>query len=244
MGKPMNLVSYALYGSQPKYLLGAVENARYWKNLDGTWQPIFYCDASVPLDILKELEAHSAIIEMAQKGWHSNGMFWRFKAAYELDFDILIVRDVDSRISLRELSAVDDWIQSNKYFHIMRDHPHHRAPILGGMWGVKGDFLKYSTAWNHQIEFGNHLGEDQNFLRKYLYPQIKHDALVHDPFFRFERLKQNFRTPRDKGSFVGESFDENNVSDHSLRKILEETERSGFKKFWVSRPELRKYFLN
>lgn len=238
----MNFVSYALYGSQPKYLIGAIANARFWKDSSEAWQSIFYCDDSVPLEILRKLEANSAIVEMAQADWHSNGMFWRFRAVYQLNFDTLIVRDVDSRISMRELSAVDDWIKSNKSFHIMRDHPYHRTPILGGMWGVKGEFLKYSSAWNHQIEFGNSLGEDQNFLRRYVYPQIKNDALVHDPFFRFENFKQDFRTPREMGSFVGESFDENNNPDQYLRQVLEETERSSFKKFWVSRPELRKYF--
>ena len=27
------------------------------------------------------------------------------------------------------------WLDSNLTFHVMRDHPHHRTEILGGMWG-------------------------------------------------------------------------------------------------------------
>ena len=49
----------------------------------------------------------------------------------------MISRDADSRLSLREKEAVEKWINSDKDFHIMRDHPHHYYPILGGTWGFK-----------------------------------------------------------------------------------------------------------
>ena len=38
--------------------------------------------------------------------------------------------------SQRERDAVDEWIASNKTFHIMRDHIWHDGiEILAGMWG-------------------------------------------------------------------------------------------------------------
>ena len=41
-------------------------------------------------------------------------------------------RDLDSVPSPREVEAVKEWLASkNKTFHIMRDHPYHRVPILG-----------------------------------------------------------------------------------------------------------------
>ena len=51
--------------------------------------------------------------------------------------DIIISRDLDSRFDDREQAAVNEWIRSEKSFHIMRDHPQHRASILGGLWGSK-----------------------------------------------------------------------------------------------------------
>jgi hypothetical protein len=42
-------------------------------------------------------------------------------------------RDSDSRIIPREEEAVRDWLASNKTYHIMRDHPAHCIPILGGI---------------------------------------------------------------------------------------------------------------
>ena len=46
-------------------------------------------------------------------------------------------RDLDSQFSEREQAAVQEWLQSNKAFHITRDHPAHKLPILGGCWGCK-----------------------------------------------------------------------------------------------------------
>ena len=36
-----------------------------------------------------------------------------------------------------EQEAVEEWLNSNKKFHIMRDHPDHGTEILGGTWGCK-----------------------------------------------------------------------------------------------------------
>ena len=51
--------------------------------------------------------------------------------------DLILSRDLDSRFSDREQEAVRDWLNSNKKFHIMRDHPDHGTEILGGTWGCK-----------------------------------------------------------------------------------------------------------
>ena len=75
---------------------------------------------------------------------------------------VAIVRDLDSRLSAREASAVAQWLDIAKkqglFLHVMRsissivsiylwsivchleeiclrDHPHHSAPMLAGMWG-------------------------------------------------------------------------------------------------------------
>jgi len=49
------------------------------------------------------------------------GMLWRFTVVADPTVDRFIVRDVDSRLNYRESIAVEEWIQSNKSFHIMRD---------------------------------------------------------------------------------------------------------------------------
>ena len=46
-------------------------------------------------------------------------------------------RDLDSRISEREVAAVVEWLAADKYFHIMRDHPEHRDKIKGCCFGMR-----------------------------------------------------------------------------------------------------------
>ena len=40
--------------------------------------------------------------------------------------EVMVSRDLDSRISSREQAVVEEWLdQSNLPFHIIRDHPGH-----------------------------------------------------------------------------------------------------------------------
>ena len=48
--------------------------------------------------------------------------------------DNFVSRDLDSLFSHREQAAVEEWLKSEKYFHIMRDHPAHDEVILAGLW--------------------------------------------------------------------------------------------------------------
>ena len=52
---------------------------------------------------------------------------------------MFISRDLDSRISEREVAATQEWLQSGLAVHAMRDHPGQKHPLLGGMWGARMD---------------------------------------------------------------------------------------------------------
>merc|ERR1712018_1118233 len=72
-----------------------------------------------------------------------NGMLWRFLPLLDQLVDVVLVRDLDSRLSAREAAAVTDWLNDTQFaVHVMRDHPSHSWPMLGGMWGARFDSLK------------------------------------------------------------------------------------------------------
>jgi hypothetical protein len=50
--------------------------------------------------------------------------------------DYFVSRDLDSRLNVREVAAVREWLEAARPFHFMRDHPHHTPTILGGAWGT------------------------------------------------------------------------------------------------------------
>jgi len=160
---------------------------------------------STPLETIKKLKSfdNTKIIEMDDLGdW--TGMFWRFYPASDEDVDVVIVRDCDSRIDVRERLAVDEWLNSDKGFHIMRDHPAHGTAILGGMWGAKKGTI---SDMKNMIEFyvkGNFWQVDQNFLKEVVYPIVQTNSFVHDEYFEHKP----FPTVREYKQFVGQAFNE------------------------------------
>ncbi|QQS48756.1 MAG: hypothetical protein IPM66_09080 [Acidobacteriota bacterium] len=217
------VVSFSLWGDHPKYCVGAIRNARLCVDLYKDWVPRFYVGTSVPQSVINTLKISGAeIIHMKTPGdWR--GLFWRFTAIADSDVDVMISRDCDSRVSQREILAVNDWLSSSLLFHIMRDHPAHCTKILGGMWGVKAPLLKDICQLIDEFNVENSWQNDQVFLRKIVYPRIKRFALVHDEFFNGVR----FPTIRNGLEFVGQVYDQNDETLAADRADLQKALNGG-----------------
>lgn len=200
----MNYLSYSLWGDNPIYTIGAIKNAELWKIVYPDWQMIVYYDDTVPKDIILKLDELG--VETINNDTKIYGCFWRFLISDRDDCEYAVFRDCDSRISVREKMAVDEWIISKKSLHVMRDHPAHAIPfgtdsfgILAGMWGIKGKVLPFKEMiLKFLIGKTNYYGIDQTFL-KTIYLVFKNDKITHDEFFE----KNPFPIPREYGAFVG-----------------------------------------
>jgi hypothetical protein len=213
------IISFSLWGNNPKYNVGLIKNLDLAKQIYPDWICRIYCGTSVPDEILQQIKArdNQELFLMDEIGnWE--GMFWRFYAAN--DADVMISRDTDSRLSYREKAAVDEWISSEKMFHIMRDHPYHGTEILGGMWGVKKPLLSNIKQLISEYKKGDFYQVDQNFLREKIYPLVKNTSFVHDEFFE----KKRFPTNRINYEFVGQVFDENDITVEEHLKVLKKYE--------------------
>lgn len=206
-----NIISFSLWGDNPKYNVGAIRNAELSISIYKDWNIRFYIGDNVPSQTISALEQFDHVEIIYEKGdtnW--TALFWRFKAIFDCDADVVLFRDTDSRLNLREKSAVDAWLAGDKTVHIMRDHPYHNFPILGGMWGYRKN-SKYD--FKHMLEAFcaakamDAYGTDYVFLGRVLFPALKGDMCVHDPFF--ENIP--FPTDRIDKGFVGEVFDEYDV---------------------------------
>lgn len=203
-------INFSLWGDNPKYTIGAIKNAELAKTFYPGWVCRFYYGTSVPKKIIDELKTfdNTELIEMNESGnW--SGMFWRFFACE--DSDIMLSRDTDSRLSLREKLAVDEWLNSKKDFHIMRDHPFHNTVILGGMWGVRNGLLKNIKNMIDEYQKGNFWQVDQNFLREKVYPIVEGKSFVHDSYFNYNTNSKKFPLERINSEFVGDVFDDKDV---------------------------------
>jgi protein O-GlcNAc transferase len=211
------VISFSLWGNNPKYTFGSIKNAELAQEIYPEWTCRYYVDSEVSQEILDQLSSFSnaKIFQKNTQGdWKS--MFWRFEASYDKDVDVAIFRDCDSRLSLREKYAVDEWLDSNKTFHIMRDHPHHNFPILGGMWGYKNNNKYPMQILLESFNKTNNYGTDYKFFAEQLYPLIGDDKLVHDEFFD----KKPFPCLRQGTEFVGDVFDENNLRHPEYQKYI------------------------
>ena len=56
----MNLITFSLFGDNPLYCVGAVENARLAKEIYPDWTARFYVAQDVPENYIEEIESHGA----------------------------------------------------------------------------------------------------------------------------------------------------------------------------------------
>lgn len=97
-------------------------------------------------------------------------------------------RDLDSAFTPRERASVNVWLESNKLFHVMRDHPFHGVPMLGGMWGFRSEFNRNLSQLIHERIHNKDLVQryggrgDQTFLTEQVWPFAKNNVTAHDSF--------------------------------------------------------------
>ena len=214
----MNLISFSLWGTNAKYLQGAIINVQLAKEIYPDWRCVFFSDNVLGdyYDKLRELGAVVTRFPFENVGkyyWRHciPDVFWRGVVRY-------VVRDCDSRLSLREKTAVDEWIASGRTYHFMRDHPKHVNAWMQGMYGVKGYALRGIVQALRCVpdEYGG-----VNPLAGEMYAKISpYDRIVHGEFHQEQFADQRpFPTPREGKRFVGEIFNEINEPNDDWKEL-------------------------
>ncbi len=188
-----NVIAFSLWGSDPQYTEGAILNATLAPAIYPGWQCRFYCDTTVPESVVNQLRALASDVRLLDRNELAFfGLFWRFFVADDPLVDRYIIRDCDCILNCQERVAVDEWIDSGKHFHVMRDYPSHTELIHAGLWGgVRGAIPKMIELI---VDFYDNNSKertiDQRFLRYSLWPIIKKSYLCHDSCFEFDNSKK------------------------------------------------------
>jgi tetratricopeptide (TPR) repeat protein len=183
-----NVIAYSLWGNEPRYLVPLLESVRILPHLFPAWSIRVYYDTTVD---------HNYVTDLARRGVQLRQMIlppgqpahrrllWRFEAIHDPSVKRFLIRDADALLNVKERVAVDAWLQSDRYFHAMRDWYTHTDLILAGMWGGVGNILpsptelfRASTGW--RIE-NDHI--DQDILSDTVWPAVRHSILIHDSIF-------------------------------------------------------------
>jgi len=93
-------------------------------------------------------------------------------------------------VGAREQAAFQEFVNSDKKIHIMRDHPAHGAVMMGGTWAAKVSDTRNRFKKSFSELFKNGLayidrfsgGWDQVALHRYVWPWAKKIALIHDSY--------------------------------------------------------------
>lgn len=183
-----NVITFSLWGNNPRYLRGAVRNALLVQDVYPGWRVRFYLDTSVPQDVVGLLrELKSELRFQPHHGHPFEGLAWRFQVLDDPEVDFFLVRDCDSVLSSLEFLAVSQWLASDRWFHIMRCWPSHTDLILAGMWGgAQGALPGVPARFPQFLQTSPRVPTnllDQEFLRACVWPTVKQSSLIHDRFF-------------------------------------------------------------
>jgi hypothetical protein len=189
------LIAYSLYGNQERYTIGAIKNAilatRHFKG----YTLRFYTGASVPESIKQTLRLfpHVQLEEQDEPEDH-RAKLWRFQALTDPEFDVVLSRDVDARLTHRERIAHEEFLASDLDFHIMKDHPTgHDYQISAGMFAARTRAIPDDL--NETEEARDYYTADQDWLAAHIWPLIKGSALIHDEIYQTPTEGRSKRRP-------------------------------------------------
>lgn len=207
-----------MWGSDPRFSIGAIKNADLARLHFPDWTCIFYHDDSVTSEHIHELSTRTNVELINIDKELSDlkkvfGMFWRYMPLFERD-GIFLVRDTDSRLTARESKAVAEWEQSDRIFHAIRDHDsHYEWPIMGGLFGIRGQMNPYYYDRLRNYWLANFYTLDQIFLAREIWPivgqSVKFHGIREAGWFGPERSKVGY-------NFVGQGWYEDDTPIYSF----------------------------
>lgn len=184
-GQSKRIISMSLYGADPGYLNGAIDNAvlvrRDWQG----WTLRVYYGDDVPESTLRVLRALDVelVPSSSAHGRDHAGLMWRYAVLQDPNVTRFIVRDADSRLTRRDRHAVNEWIDSGHLFHVVRDNPYHVTEIMGGIWVAVGGLIQPAMLYSFQSSTAEtEFNDDQVFLKRFVWPHVQAHALTHDSY--------------------------------------------------------------
>jgi hypothetical protein len=218
-----SVISFSLWGTAPFYSYGAMINLVLSRTIYPGWTCRFYVDATVPPPCVAFLRDNGADVRNIEDEYPGVGLFQRFLVMNDRAVGRFLVRDCDARLSRAEADLVQEWIDSNRPFHVVRDHVMHNELMIGCTWAGRTDcgidivelMRRYFSITNGPTA---KYGHDQRMLGLMLWPLIRGHSLVHDKYYRLPGVET---VPlRDPQSHFGGGH-------QNIGAVLEEVERLG-----------------
>lgn len=205
------VISFTIFGGLKKYCLGLLKNIELAQEHLPDYKVWIYAGNDVPEGYIKQYKSFSNVKYIPVD---NNGLELTCSRFYAIDdpsVDIIICRDADSRITERDRYLIREFENSDKEFHIIREHFWHKRRIMACGWGAKRGCIKknlenlYHTWIRDKKSLIGVYGTDELFLEQCVYPLIKDQALIHTNIVAYngERITNISRPREDDADFIG-----------------------------------------
>jgi hypothetical protein len=215
-------ISFCVYGTHVKYLKGLEENLKVINEKLPNYRVYIYMGNDVPDEYYHIYSSYKNVTIMKIDKNGTVGaelmMYRSFTLDYYSDVYISFSRDIDSLINDRDIWTMNEFIQSDKLFHVVRDHYWHKMRIMGGTFGMKRNNIisikKEYWSWkeNSNIEDLTY-ATDEKFLQEKVYDIIKNCVLIHSNIVGYlgEHIHGITKNLLDEYDFIGNvvDYDEN-----------------------------------
>lgn len=224
------IVAFSLFGSDPKYYVGAEKNITLTKEHLPDWEvSIYYHPDSTEESYINKIKTMDCnVINVADIDLKINKpitdypipFFWRFFSFF--DDNISIVRDLDSRISKREADYINRWINGDKNYFVIRDHTWH-SQYPAGLFGMRGKSDEFKTFTENFINNTELLwGHDQLILEQFMKDVDK----INIEYCGYD-IPETYIQRDNKDFFIGIQLDENDNPTYSGLQGLEHLKNAG-----------------
>ena len=213
------IISYSLWGNDPRYTENIFRNFPAKDKYYPDWNVRVYYQ-NITDETYNKLELHDCQL-IPTINFPLHPMFTRFLPADDTNIDAVIFRDADSILNYREKKAVDEWLQTGKVLHSMRDAGPHNMLFQSGMWGIRPKLKTVNIEDVYQSMMGNSILQntykhvsgytwrDQTFLEALSTTYYKkEDILAHDNDLRHDDVQcvKLFPTGERPRQHVGYAF--------------------------------------
>jgi hypothetical protein len=210
-GKNQRIVSFSLYGRDEFYYTKLQKLTELVKEFYPGWIIRIYHDDTIDKSVKCELEClatgnidfcsiNKMVLNLDPEmmltldAYYVHAMKWRWLPIGDSFVDVFTSRDADSVILKREVDSVNEWLNSSKFCHIMRDNPEHFTKMLGGMIGFYNQrdrsvanhifslIIDRRSSAEYNANGNSPKRNDQEFLAKYVYPLVEGNSIVHDSY--------------------------------------------------------------
>jgi tetratricopeptide (TPR) repeat protein len=218
-----NVISFSLWGTAPFYCYGAMINLVLSRTIYPTWSCRYYVDATVPQSCVAYLRDNGADVRNMEDEYPGVGLFQRFLVMNDPAVGRFLVRDCDARLSQDEADLVQQWIEGDYPFHVVRDHVLHNELMIGCTWAGRTDCgIDMVELMRRYFSFTSgptaRYGHDQRMLGLMLWPLIRSRSLVHDKYYTLAGV--NTVPLRDPKSHFG-------AGHQNINAVLDEVDRLG-----------------